>query len=223
MRPLVAAILVLLILTGAVAGGVANAQAVPGAPAGPHEPDGAPPAAPGPQAADHEQPSAARPQAADREQPPRVRQRNGGVGAGRKHVGLLIGGLITLGASYGFSAAVGLQLMSRPSTGSSNGSSICTNCDTVGGRLLFPVAGPWAALPASASGGKPILVGLGIAQAVGLIMTIVGAGRLNDDTSGDDTSPGHQRPAPQWRSNGRVSFLVAPSRDGAFGFLSGSL
>ena len=112
--------------------------------------------------------------------------------------------------------------MSRSST--SSGSSACTNCDTVGGRLLFPIAGPWAALPASASDGQPILVGLGIAQAVGLVLTIVGAGRLNGDTSDDDASPReHRPPAPQWRSNGRVSFLVAPSRDGAFGFLSGSL
>ena len=222
MRPLVATILVLLILTRAVAGGVANAQAVPAAPPAP---DGAQPAAPGAQAADHEQPPAPRAQAADREQPARVRQRTGGgPGNGRKHVGLLIGGLITLGASYGLTAAVGFQLMSNSSTSSSSGSSICTNCDTVGGRLLIPVAGPWAALPASAADGKPILVGLGIVQAVGLVMTIVGAARLNDDTSADDTSaPDHRPPPPQWRANGRVSFLVVPSRDGAFGFLSGSL
>ena len=225
MRPLVATILVLLILTRAVAGGVANAQAVPAGPPGSQAPDGAQPAASGAQAADHEQPPAPRAQAADREQPSRLRQGNGGgPGGGRKHVGLLIGGLITLGASYGFTAAVGVQLMSGSSTGSSSGSSICTNCDTVGGRLLIPVAGPWAALPASAPAGKPILVGLGIVQAVGLIMTIAGAARLNGDTSGDDISPpDHRPPPPQWRSNGRVSFLVAPCRDGAFGFLSGSL
>jgi hypothetical protein len=55
-------------------------------------------------------------------------------------------------------------------------------------------------------------------------MTIVGAARLNDDSSADDTSPQDRRPPPpQWRSNGRVSFLVVPSRDGAFGLLSGSL
>jgi hypothetical protein len=61
-------------------------------------------------------------------------------------------------------------------------------------------------------------------QAVGLILTIAGAARLNDDTSADDSSPpDHRRPPPQWRSNGRLSFLVVPSREGAFGFLSGSL
>jgi hypothetical protein len=134
----------------------------------------------------------------------------------------LIGGVVTLGASYAFSAAVGLELMSRAS-GGLNGSSVCTNCDTAGLRLLIPVVGPWAALPASASGGKPILVALGIVQAAGLIMTIAGAARLNGDGSADDVSPQDRRPPPQWRSNGRLSFLVVPSRDGAFGLVSGSL
>ena len=222
MRPLVATILVLLILTQAVAGGVANAQAVPAAPPRAQAPDGTQPAAPNAQAADHEQPSAPRAQAADREQPARVRQRTGGgLGGGGKHVGLLIGGLVTLGASYGFTAAVGFGLTSRSSTGSSSGSSICTNCNSVGMRLLIPVAGPWAALSSAAPAGRPILVGLGIAQAVGLIMTIAGAARLNSDDSADDVSrPDHR---PQWRSNGRVSILVVPSGDGAFGLLSGSL
>jgi hypothetical protein len=223
MRPLVATIFALLILTRALGSGVANAQAVPAAPSGPQAPDDPPPTASRAQAPDREQPPASKPQAADREQPTRVRRGNDGrPGSGRKHVGLLIGGLVTLGASYGFSAAVGVQLMSRSST--SSGSSICTNCDTVGGRLLIPLVGPWAALPASAVDGKPILVGLGIIQAAGLIMTIAGASRLNDDTSADDVSPPDRRPPPpQWRSNGRVSFLVVPSRDGAFGFLSGAL
>jgi hypothetical protein len=224
MRPLVAAILALLVLTRAGAGGVANAQEVPAGPPGPQAPDGEQPPAPTAQAPDHEQPRASRPQAADREQPVRVRQRNyGASGSGRKHVGLLIGGLITLGASYGFTAAVGIQLMSRSSMGGSSGSSICTNCDSVGGRLMIPLVGPWAALPASAPDGKPILVGLGIVQAAGLIMTIAGAARLNDDSSADDVPPPSHPPAPQWRSNGRVSFLLVPSRDGAFGLLSGSL
>src|SRR4051794_24716012 len=108
MRPLVATILALLILTRAVGGGVANAQEVPAAPPGPQAPDG-------------EQPPAPRAQAADREQPARVRQRNyAGSRGGRKHVGLLIGGIITLGASYGFTALVGLQLMSRSSTDGSS-------------------------------------------------------------------------------------------------------
>jgi hypothetical protein len=220
MRPLVATILALLILTPPVAGRVASAQAAPPAP------DGAQPARSGGQAADREQPSAPRAQAADREQPARVRRGNDArSGPRRKHVGLLVGGLITLGASYGFTAAVGFELMSRSATSSSGGSSICTNCDTVGGRLLIPLAGPWAALPASASDGKPILVGLGIVQAVGLILTIAGAERLSADNSADDDvgPPDRRPPSPQWRSNGRVGFLVVPSRDGAFGFLSGSL
>jgi hypothetical protein len=54
-------------------------------------------------------------------------------------------------------------------------------------------------------------------------MTIAGAARLNGDGSADDVSPQDRRPPPQWRSNGRLSFLVVPSRDGAFGLVSGSL
>src|SRR3954464_12486876 len=134
MRPLLAAILALLILTRAVAGGVANAQAVPAAPPGPQASDDEQAPGPGAQAADREQPRASRPQAADREQPARVRQRNyDKTGGRRKHVGLLIGGVISLAASYAFPAAVGIQLLAHSSTDGSSGSSICTNCDSVGG------------------------------------------------------------------------------------------
>jgi hypothetical protein len=106
---------------------------------------------------------------------------------------------------------------------SSSGSTVCTNCDSAGMRMLIPIAGPWAALPASAPKGKPILAFLGIAQAAGLIMTIAGAARLNDSVVADDPSdPPKRKEPPQWRSNGRLGFLVAPTGDGAAGVLSGT-
>ena len=214
MRQLSSTVLVILTLTMAITPRAALAQA----------PEAPPAAASSPaQAADGEQPAGARRQAADTEQPVRLRQRNGsGLAPGPKHVGLLIGGLVTLGASYGLSAGVGLQLMAMASNGSS-GATVCTNCQSAGERLLIPVVGPWAALPGSPPKGKAMLAVLGVAQAAGLIMTISGAGRLRDDVVANDPSdPRDRKQPPQWRSNGRLSVLLLPGRDGAAGVLSGS-
>lgn len=86
----------------------------------------------------------------------------------RRKVGLLIGGAATLVASYAISVSVALNLLAQ--------SSRCANCDTAGPALLIPIAGPWVALPYAnpATGGQVISAILGVAQAVGLGLTIGG-------------------------------------------------
>jgi hypothetical protein len=198
-------LLVLLTLTGALGRGTAQAQAT-----------GTPPSAAPPQSqnADTEQPAASRRQSADTEQPVRMRQRYGvGARSGGRHLGLLIGGIVTLGASYGLSASVGFQLMSKYPSGSWQ--------ETSGRRLLFPIVGPWVAVPAASTGAaKGVFAVLGVAQALGVILTIAGSARVNADVPAEEMRD--RKPPPQWRSNGRLGFLMVPMRDGAGGVLSGS-
>jgi len=126
----------------------------------------------------------------------------------RRPKGLLIAGPIVLGASYGFTALVGLQLMS----GNVNmkPGEVCTNCDTVGPRLLIPIIGPWLALPAAdGSDGKALSAVLGIAQATGVLLTIVGISRYK--SAGEATA-----------SASNVTFAFAPSHGGGLGFVAGS-
>jgi hypothetical protein len=125
----------------------------------------------------------------------------------RRPKGLLIAGPIVLGASYAFTALVGLELMS----GNVNmqPGEVCTNCDTVGPRLLIPIAGPWLALPdANGSNGKALSAVLGIAQATGLVLTIVGVSR-------------YQSAVDATASAGNVTFAFVPSQGGGFGLLGG--
>jgi hypothetical protein len=135
-------------------------------------------------------------------------------GAAGKDGGLVIGGLVTLGASYGISAVAGLQLRSED---------YCSNCQSTGGWLLVPVVGPWAAIRSSGSDGKPLLAVLGVVQALGVVMAIVGASRLDDGVvAADARDPRDRKPPPRRQSNVRLGLLVVPTRDGAAVMVSGS-
>jgi hypothetical protein len=86
--------------------------------------------------------------------------------------GLMIAGFSTLGGSYLFTALVGLTMLSGVTT---QPGQVCTNCQSVGGKLLIPILGPWIALPeADGADGKAISAALGIAQGVGVVLTVVG-------------------------------------------------
>lgn len=127
----------------------------------------------------------------------------------RRPKGLLIAGPIVLGASYGFTALVGLQIMS---TNTNSDGAYCTNCDTVGPRLLIPILGPWLALPAAdGDDGKVLSAMLGIAQATGLLLTIVGISRYRASAP-DQTAA----------ARGGWRFALVPSKGGGLGVLGGS-
>jgi hypothetical protein len=94
----------------------------------------------------------------------------------RRKKGLLIAGSITLGVSYLLSAAAGAGLMSDDYQ-ANNADNSCTsrdNCKKVGRLFLIPVLGPWLATPAAGSDLKGGAAFLGLCQAVGLTLTIVG-------------------------------------------------
>jgi hypothetical protein len=86
----------------------------------------------------------------------------------------MIAGLATLGGSYLFSALVGAALEGHEWTPGET----CTNCDK--GRLFYiPIAGPWLALPhADGTGGKALTALLGVAQATGLVLSILGISKF---------------------------------------------
>jgi hypothetical protein len=124
----------------------------------------------------------------------------------RRPKALLIAGPIVLGASYGFTALVGLELVSgnvqKPGE-------VCTNCNSIGSRLLIPIIGPWLALPdANGSNGKALTAVLGLAQATGLVLTIVGISRYKSAV--DATA-----------AAGNVTFAFVPSQGGGLGLLGG--
>jgi hypothetical protein len=128
----------------------------------------------------------------------------------RRSKGLLIAGPIVLGASYGLTALVGLQMMSY---NTNNPGSYCENCDTAGPRLLIPVLGPWLATPyADGDDGKAVTVVLGLAQATGVILTIVGISRYAASAPGRTTA-----------ANPRgLQFALVPDRGGGLGVLGGA-
>jgi hypothetical protein len=87
---------------------------------------------------------------------------------------------------------------------------------------VIPVVGPWMTFPYTGSGGRAVSSVLGIAQATGLLMSIVGIARYNaDDAANVGDEPVREQRERQWRSNGRISLGVLPTRDGAFGLVSG--
>jgi hypothetical protein len=128
----------------------------------------------------------------------------------RRSKGLLIAGPIVLAATYGFTAYVGLIMLSgdlenEPGT-------VCLNCETVGTRLLIPIIGPWLALPeADGDDGKTLSALLGLAQATGVLLTIMGISRY---MASDPNRVAANR--------GRVNFAFVPSAGGGFGMLGGT-
>ena len=94
----------------------------------------------------------------------------------------------------------------------------------IGRALLIPVLGPWLAMGTSANRKLPLLALLGIAQATGVALTIAGIVRYSADSAAAE-APGEAAGARRARSrpSGFISFGMLPTRDGAFGFLSGRM
>jgi hypothetical protein len=110
----------------------------------------------------------------------------------------MIGGLTTLGASYLLTVLLVLN-----SLGSTNGMiSGCEDCKARP-RLLVPIVGPWLAMPYAVRNDTTAFTVLGLAQAAGVAISIIGIVRFVADA-----------PTP------RVSLGVLPVSDGAFGFAS---
>jgi hypothetical protein len=93
----------------------------------------------------------------------------------------MIGGLSTLGGSYLFTAAVGLQMLNWEKN-HPNSNQTCLNCDSVGSALLVPIVGPWLAMKDADQDSTSIGVCavLGLAQATGVVLSIIGIQRYMD-------------------------------------------
>jgi hypothetical protein len=112
----------------------------------------------------------------------------------------MLSGLATLGGSYLVSAWAGLELAD----------SSCVSCRT-GRQLVIPIVGPWLFLPDAKGNGKAIVAGLGVAQAVGFVLSIVGItlySASGPPSDADDVAV----------TRGSVAFGVWPTSDGALGF-----
>jgi hypothetical protein len=124
----------------------------------------------------------------------------------------MIGGLTTLGATYLLTVLVVVNSMSA-----TNGmTSACLDCPARP-RLLVPIVGPWLAMPYGVRDDTTLFAVLGLAQAAGVVLSIVGISRfVSDAPTADDGAPSQRsRPA---RSTPQVGFGLLPVRDGAFGF-----
>ena len=142
-----------------------------------------------------------------------------------RRTGLLIGGLATLGISYTLSAAVGIDALESWPGGTvcNTNNGMCVGTSSPEGRaLLIPIVGPWLAMRDVRE--VPVLAFLGIAQATGVALTIAGIVRYSADGAAAE-APGEPAGArrAQSRPSGFISFAVLPTRDGAFGFLSGRM
>jgi hypothetical protein len=137
--------------------------------------------------------------------------------------GLLIGGLLTFGVSYTVTAMVGLASLSHESGTLCNlNTGTCGSTGDEQGRdLLLPVLGPWMAMNNVRE--IPVLALMGIAQATGVALTVAGIARYSADGAPAEASgeAGPRRARSQPREF--ISFGVLPTRDGAFGFLSGRM
>jgi hypothetical protein len=129
-------------------------------------------------------------------------------GLRHRRKGLIAGGLITWGLTYGLSV---LAVVSTQ--GSYNACQGCTVPPDYEARdVLIPVVGPWIAIGARPSDAGLLAV-LGLGQAAGLTLFTVGmVGRTDDGP-----------PVDERRAHAFVSFGVLPTRDGAYGFLSGRM
>jgi len=130
-------------------------------------------------------------QAGQRDPAPRVPRRKA----------LMITGLATLSVTYLLTVLVVVN-----SSGSTNGmTSECADCPARP-RLLVPIVGPWLAMPYGSGSDTTLFTVLGLAQATGVVLSIIGISQFVAD-------------APT-RSKPQVSFGLLPARDGAFGFAS---
>ena len=97
--------------------------------------------------------------------------------------GLMIAGWSVFGSSYLLTAMVGALLLERSGTKDYGlYTETCTNCNSTGPYLFIPVVGPFLALPnADGTDGKVVCAGLGLVQAAGLVMAIVGTSQFVSD------------------------------------------
>ena len=153
------------------------------------QPPGAPSAAPSPLA-----PEAG---AVGAEQAPGLLHQTPAPRAPRR-TGLMIGGLTTLGVTY----LVTVLVVLRDLGGGTNGMTYaCGDECKARPRLMVPILGPWLAMPYAGQHDAPLFTVLGLAQAAGVVLSIVGISRFVSD------APTHP-----------VSVGVLPVSDGAFGF-----
>ena len=136
-----------------------------------------------------------------------------------RRIGLIVGGATTFGVGYGLGV-----LLAFASLGSTNEMCPCSTSNHERGYLLIPVVGPWIAMGSAHGGDTGALALLGLVQATGVALTVGGIVRyVSDGTSaeGSGDAPGAHR---AWsRPSAFMSFGVLPTRDGAFGFLSGRM
>jgi hypothetical protein len=124
----------------------------------------------------------------------------------------------TFGVGYGLGVLVAFA-----TAGSTNAMCPCPTGNQGRSDLLIPVVGPWLAMGSTHSGAGALAL-LGIVQATGVALTVGGIVRYVSDGTpaeglGDATGTHHARS----RSGAFLSFGVLPTRDGAFGFLSGRM
>ena len=130
----------------------------------------------------------------------------------------MIAGLSTLGGSYLFTAMVGIELLNWQAN-HPNSNQTCTNCDSTGSALLVPIVGPWIAMKDANqdNGGPAVCAILGLAQATGVVLSIIGIQRYMDSAPPE----GHAAPVSKGLTNMHVGF--APVRGGgALGALGAS-
>ena len=133
--------------------------------------------------------------------------------------------MATLGVSYTLSAMAGIDSLSSYNGGTvcniNNGACVGTG-NPAGRDLLIPVLGPWLAMRDVRE--VPVLALLGIAQATGVALTLAGIVRYSADGAAAE-APGEAAGVRRARSqlSGFISFGMLPTRDGAFGFLSGRM
>jgi len=134
--------------------------------------------------------------------------------------GFIIAGAVTFGASYTLSALLALSTL-----GGSSCTSPCNfQSNTESRDLLIPVVGPWAAMSPAPSRDRGILAFLGLAQATGVVLTIAGIVRYAADGA-PRAEAGAANSARQQTSHSGplITCGVLPTKDGAFGFLSGRM
>jgi hypothetical protein len=95
--------------------------------------------------------------------------------------GLMIAGLSTLGGSYLITASAGLQIRDWQKD-HPDSNKICVNCDAVGNAFLVPIVGPWIAMKDADQDGTSLAICamLGLAQATGVVLSILGIQRYMD-------------------------------------------
>jgi hypothetical protein len=94
----------------------------------------------------------------------------------RRRIGLIVGGVTTLGVGYGLSV-----LLAFATLGTTNEMCPSSSGNHEQGDLLIPVVGPWIAMGAAHRGDTVPLAILGIVQATGVALTVGGIVRYVSD------------------------------------------